>query len=722
VSQFSDERASELRQLFFESAQELLQSLNEGALKLEKQPGDGEAVRGIRRVVHTLKGDAAACGFRELSELAHDLEDALALETASSHVALAEMAFIAADTFASMLSAYRNKKSLPSTEILRRMVKDLAGSAGSVKRRKKVTAGETTAQVTWTEYEKLAVENAFSQGKRVYHITARIDPQCVMPIAARQLLLNAVAGVGEVLGARPDAVSPAERKRLELLLASDALAEEVTAKCHIPTVIGQVKVVPLKGGAKPARKAALRPKPEETIEVPVRPAENQAATPVSAPENDDGEKTQFGAAVADNILRVDAERIDNVLNLVGELIIGKSMLQQALHEFARHHPKDAMRNRFADAMAFQSRVLNDLQHSVMKIRMVPVEQLFRRFPRMVRDVARQCGKEVELVISGQDTDLDKSILDAIAEPLTHLVRNAVSHGIEGAAERKRRGKTSRGSLRLNAYHQGNQVIVEVSDDGSGIDAQKVKAKALEQGLVTPEEAARMSETETLGFIFRPGFSTAEEITEVSGRGVGLDVVQAVLHRLKGRVEIDTHAGQGTTFRLKLPLTLAIIKALLFRVEQRLYAISLNTVAEITRARESDLHRVDNHEVLQIRNQVLPLVRLGRAPANQDEHAAGKIFVLVIAIGERKLGLIVDALEGEEELVIKALDDQSVATDLVSGASILGDGRVVLILNITAISERYGKSRPSEAGAVASGLLLSHEERGRTAQGSTEVRP
>lgn len=717
MSQSSDERGAELRQLFFESAQELLQSLNEEALKLEKHPGDGEAVRSIRRVVHTLKGDAAACGFRELSELAHELEDALALETASSHRALAEVAFSAADTFGGMLSAYRNKKSVPSAETLRRMVKELAGSAGSGKRRRKVA--ENTGQAVWTEYEKLAVENALSQGKRVYQITARIDPQCLMPIAARQLLLNALATLGEVLGVRPDAASPAERKSLDLLLASDAPAEQVTARCQIPTVIAQVKVAPLQGGAKPAQRTALLREREETA-AQVRPAGKEAATAASAAENDGSETVQAGTAAVDSILRVDAERIDNVLNLVGELIIGKSMLQQALNEFGRHHPKEALRGRFTDAMAFQARVLNDLQRSVMKIRMVPVEQLFRRFPRMVRDVARQCGKEVELVINGQDTDLDKSILDAIAEPLTHLARNAVSHGIEDPSERKRHGKAERGSLRLNAYHQGNQVIVEVSDDGRGIDAEKVKAKAIEQGLLTREEAARMSETEALEFIFRPGFSTAVEITEISGRGVGMDIVQSVLQRLKGRVEIDTHAGQGTTFRLKLPLTLAIIKALLFRVEQRLYAISLNTVAEIARANESDLHRVDNYEVVQIRNQILPLVRLGRAPTTGDGHAAGKIFVLVMAIGERRLGLIVDALEGEEELVIKALDDQSVATDLVSGASILGDGRVVLILNITAISERYAKSRPGEAGRVASGLLLSHGERTGMPQGSTEA--
>ena len=308
-------------------------------------------------------------------------------------------------------------------------------------------------------------------------------------------------------------------------------------------------------------------KPAATVQkaVEVVPVEVAAAEPditASAAEVESALKPHAQAqASADTILRVDADRIDNVLNLVGELIIGKSMLQQGFNEFSRRYPKDALRNRLSDAMAFQARVLNDLQRSVMKIRMVPVEQLFRRFPRMVRDVAKQCGRQVELTLSGQDTDLDKSLLDSIAEPLTHLVRNAVSHGIESPEDRVKNGKPAQGKLHLNAYHQGNQVIIEVTDDGRGIDAQKVKAKAVQQGLISSTEAGNLSEAQVFDLVFRPGFSTADQITEVAGRGVGLDVVQSVLQRLKGSVEIETRAGQGATFRLKLPLTLAIIKAL-----------------------------------------------------------------------------------------------------------------------------------------------------------------
>src|SRR5437870_8926967 len=550
-----------MRELFFETSQELLQSLNDEALKLEKQPGDVEIVRSIRRIVHTLKGDAAACGFRELSNAAHELEDALALQSACTHSSLAEVAFTAADTFGEMIAAYRRKSKAPSGERLRKIVRAL-GQNPKAKKSSKRVGTTTSGAVTWNEYEHVAAQNAANYGRNVYHVTATVDPHCAMPIAARQLTLNALNGAGEVLAARPEGIISGPVRQFDFLIATLKSAEQLIAICRIPTIIAQANAE-LVQAARHKADTLLR-EPEALPGHPLAEVQDpsRAQSKLDSPEEDEGASKPHPA---ENVLRVDAERIDNVLNLVGELIIGKSMLQQAFSELAKHFPKEAMRGRFGDAMAFQSRVLSDLQRSVMKIRMVPVEQLFRRFPRIVRDVAKQCGKEVELVISGQDTDLDKSLLDAIAEPLTHLVRNAISHGIEATGERGLSGKLAHGTVRLDAYHNGNQVIVEVSDDGRGIDAQKVRAKALEQGLLTAEEAGRMSEADILEFVFRPGVTTAEEITEVSGRGVGLDVVQAVLHRLKGTVEIATRAGKGTTFRLKLPLTLAIIKALLFRV-------------------------------------------------------------------------------------------------------------------------------------------------------------
>jgi two-component system chemotaxis sensor kinase CheA len=702
----TDERGQELRELFFETSQELLQALNDEALKLEKKPGDEEIVRSIRRTVHTLKGDSAACGLRELSELAHQFEDALSMEGSATQAAVAEIAFAAADLFAEMIAAYRKGSKPPSTKKLGKRIEELTSSPTAKKSRgrKKVKAAVKTA-VEWTEYEKLAMTQAQASGQDVLHVVVKMDPHCAMPIAGRQLIQNAVASMGPVLAVRPDAKSTAAARQVEFVLASVQTAEQIIAKCKIPTIADDVSVELLLQGAAPGAQVPVTAPLAALEEIPSQEQLTEEAAPSATPS------AEATVSAVENILRVDAGRIDSVLNLVGELIIGKSMLQQALSEFSKRYPKELLRGKFADAMAFQARVLNDLQRSVMKIRMVPVDQLFRRFPRMVRDVSRQCGRDVELDISGQDTDLDKGILDAIAEPLTHLVRNAISHGIESPEERIKLGKPPQGRVRLNAYHQGNQVVVEVSDDGRGIDVQKIRTKAIELALATAAEAAQMSEAEALNLIFRPGFSTAEQVTEVSGRGVGMDVVQSVLHRLKASVSLETRLGQGTTFRLKLPLTLAIIKALLFWVEQRLYAIPLNAVLEIARTFETEVHQVDNYEVLQLRNQVLPLLRLGR-PAAGDRKS--KLFVLVITVAERKYGLIVDALEGEEELVIKALDDQTFSTDLVSGASILGDGRVVLILNLPAVVEHVARLRPQEMGQANSGLLLTETDRMRLA--------
>jgi two-component system chemotaxis sensor kinase CheA len=717
-----DERGAELRELFFETSLELLQALNEEALKLEKKPGDEEIVRGIRRTVHTLKGDSAACGLRELSELAHQFEDALSLEETATQAAVAEIAFTAADVFTAMIAAYRKGSKLPGTASLRKKIQELTSApAGKKTRRKKtVKAAPAPERDSWTEYEKVAVAKAQAGGLAVYHVVVKIDPHCAMPIAGRQLIQNAIGGLGQILAVRPDAKSPAATKQVEFVLASEASVESIAAKGRVPTIAEEVTVELMHAANPAAKKSAADVEPTETraeagtTSGNESDSENAAATETSnSPAEATAPETSPTYTALENILRVEAGRIDNVLNLVGELIIGKSMLQQALSEFSKRYPKELLRGKFADAMGFQARVLNDLQRSVMKIRMVPVEQLFRRFPRLVRDVARQCDREVELVLSGQETDLDKGILDAIAEPLTHLVRNAVSHGIESPEERIRLGKPARGMVRLNAYHQGNQVIVEVSDDGRGIDAQKIRAKAVQLGMTTAGDAGRLSEAEAVQFIFKPGFSTAEQVTEVSGRGVGMDVVQSVLQRLKATISVETHPGQGATFRLKLPLTLAIIKALLFWVEQRLYAVPLNAVVEIARTTESEVHQVENYEVLQLRNQVLPVVRLGRAMADTD-HGGRKLFVLVITVAEKKFGLIVDALEGEEELVIKALDDQTFSTDLVAGASILGDGRVVLILNLPAVVEQFARTRPTQAGTPNSGLLLTHTDRARLA--------
>jgi two-component system chemotaxis sensor kinase CheA len=690
LSFFSEERSSELKDLFFETSAELLQTLNEEGLKLEQRPSDPEIVREVRRTVHTLKGDSAACGFEELSTLAHELEDVLTPEVAgSSKGKLAEIVLHAADLFSAMLAAYRGETPQPSPAAVREQIRQLV----AVPEPKHIVPYKLSGHFAWSEYENMAIEQALQRGKPVYNIALAVDPNCPMKAAALQLVRNVLLHIGEILAVFPDSgVAPEQIDVIEIAIASSQPAESFEKQCRIPSIISNVLVEPHARNAG-VRASGATPGLDDSSDMLGLGDSHANETAESAPQA----PSQASAAAK---LRVDAERIDDVLNLVGELVIGKSMLMQTIDEFEKRFSKDPLRTKFSDAMAFQVRVLNDLQKSVMKIRMVPVEQLFRRFPRIVRDVAKACGKDVILQISGEETDLDKSILDMLAEPLSHLVRNSVDHGIESSEERVSAGKSAQGTIRLNAYHQGNQIIIECSDDGRGIDRYKLVSRAVEKRLLTQEEAEHLSDAEALHLVFHPGLSTADQITAISGRGVGMDVVSNVLQQLKGTISIESKPGLETTFLLKVPLTLAIIKALMFRVSDRVYAIPLASVLEIARASESDIHRVDQREVMQLRDQVLTLVRMGRLAKRGPLPVSSKIFVVVVALGDRRFGLIVDRLIGEEELVIKTLDDNLAATELVSGASILGDGSVVLILNLSAVVAKLGRARALKEAVIA----------------------
>ena len=691
---FPDERAAELRDLFFESAAEILQAMNEAGLALEERPADKESLRSVRRAVHTLKGDSAACGFRELSELAHELEDVLTPELAQRHAGLIpEVVLAAADTFHEMLAAYRDNLQPPAGGALREHIQRLLTKPLA---QPKKTARE--AKFEWTEYERLMIAEAFRRGERVYQIGIHLDPESLLPAAAFELARKALEGAGKILALHPE--KPAEIEQagvIEAALSTANSADWIRKRCHVPSVVARISVQEVE---------EQQTKPRDLLDILLESEAAAVSAGISAVEHEsasahagDSHGTAAGTAhAAENTLRVDATRIETVMNLVGELIIGKSMLQRTINEFERSHSKDPLRGKFSDALAFQSRVLGELQKSVMKIRMVPVDQLFRRFPRIVRDVAKQQNKDIALELSGQNTDLDKGILDALAEPLAHLVRNAADHGIETAAERRSAGKPARGTIHLDSYHEGDQVVIEVSDDGRGLDRRKIVERTIERGILTAEEAARLSEFEVLHLIFTPGLSTADHVTEISGRGVGLDVVQAALSNLKGAIELESDPGKGTKFRLMVPLTLASIQALLFRVGRRLYAVPITSVVEITRIADEEIHRVDEHEVFQLREQVLTLVRLERLESKSPTARTKRVFVIVIGAGNRKFGLVVDSLMGEEELVIKALEDRLVTSPLVSGASILGDGTVVLILNVPAVISHL--SRIPAVGATA----------------------
>jgi two-component system chemotaxis sensor kinase CheA len=706
VSFFSEERANELRAIFFESAQELLQALNEEGLRLEKAPADAEIVRDIRRTVHTLKGDSAACGYRELSEVAHAMEDVLTPEIAGqSGAALAELVLSAADVFEAFLSAYMSGAQPPSGDALRAMMQRVihAGNPG----------GPTlpVPLFEWNEYEHLVIAKTTEPACGVMNVGLVIDPKCAMPGAAVQVIWRVLRESGTVLVARPEIGCTESTAMVEAVLATEQSAEYLRRKCHVPGIVSTVYVEPYRPAALKTVESVVTAAVDQSdgkfssaVLEGVEPEAEQTAPSLAEPKLEQS-KAERSLPATENLLRIDAGRIDTVLDLVGELVIARSTLQQVLVDYTKKFGKDPVRARFADALAKQSQVMYKLQRSVMKIRMVPVEQLFRRFPRLVRDLAKSGNKDVQLILQGENTDLDKSILDALAEPLTHLVRNAVDHGIEDPETRQQAGKPAQGTIRLDAYHQGNQIVIEISDDGAGIDQAGVVAKAVQKGVISPEQAAQLTEPDAVNLIFEPNLSTAAEVTEISGRGVGMDIVNAVINRLKGSISIRTERGVGTTFKLRLPLTLAIIKALLFHTANRLYAVPLGTVLEITRAFAGDIHVVEGREVLRIREEAIPLIRIGdllgqhaREPHlmvdTTPAKTRGKCFVVVVSVAERKFGLVVEKLVGEEELVIKALEDNLVATDLVGGASVLGDGRVVLILNLAAVVDRLRRKQIS----------------------------
>jgi two-component system chemotaxis sensor kinase CheA len=692
VNFFSDERAAELRELFFESAQDLLQELNEAGILLETNPDDSDALARVRRAMHTLKGDAAACGFRQLSELAHDIEDLLtpALVTERGEV-VAEIVLSAADSFHAMLGAHRGNLQPPDITELRAHIRSLAQSPKSVSEHQ-----PQHSRHQWTGKDKQRISEALREKTPVYQLTLGIDPALQMPAAALQLVRAAFEKCGAVLAQSPVSGTPLETlPAVHAALASSLPPESITARCRVPSIVADISIEPLK---------LSEDEPRDALQVLLE-AETAAESISSAPASENGHAeasseaaqgaspvTGGGLGSTEAWLRVEAGRIDAVMNLIGELIIGKSMLHRAINEFDQRFPKDALHNRLGDVLSFQSRVLGELQKSVMKIRMVPVEQLFRRLPRIVRDVAKIRKKEIAIEMAGQNTDLDKSVLDALAEPMAHLVRNAADHGIETPEERLVHGKSARGTIHLDAYHQGNQVVIEVSDDGRGVNHEKLLKKALECGIISQEETKSISHEEILKLIFHPGLTTAEEVTEISGRGVGMDVVKTVMDRLKGRVVVESEPGRGTTFQLIAPLTLASIQALMFRVEKQHYAVPLDSVIEISRATDNEIHKIDGHEVIRLRDQVLSVVRLDQLIACAPSLQKSRHFVVTIGAGSHRFGLIVDGLVGEEELVIKAFEDRLVASELVSGASILGDGTVVLILNVPAVVAHLSQKR------------------------------
>jgi two-component system chemotaxis sensor kinase CheA len=597
-----------------------------------------------------------------------------------------------------MLGSYRGNLQPPDITELKAHIRKLVEHPES-----SPTAQPVHSRPSWTTKEKNRIADALRANETVYQITQHIDPSTQMPAAALQLIHSVLEQCGTLMAQSPASGAPIQNlTAVQAALASSRPADWIRTRCNIPGIVSSLSMDALK---------VTGDEPRDALQILLEAETAAESSLITSIDNGHAETPGEDAAGSPGVsggilgsseawLRVETGRIDTVMNLIGELIIGKSMLHRAIAEFDQKFPKDSLRNRLGDALSFQSRVLGELQKSVMKIRMVPVEQLFRRLPRIVRDVAKVRKKEIAVEMAGQNTDLDKSVLDTLAEPLAHLVRNAADHGIETPEDRLAQGKSARGTIRLDAYHHGNQVVIEISDDGRGIGHEKLLRKAIQSGLVSEKDARGLSRDEILNLIFQPGLTTADEVSEISGRGVGMDVVKNVMERLKGKVIVESDPGRGTTFQLVVPLTLASIQALMFRVDKQHYAVPLDSVLEIARTNDSEIHEIDGREVLRLRDQVLSVVRLDQLIVGVGPAAPRKTrhFVVTIGAGSRKFGLIVDGLIGEEELVMKAFEDRLVASDLVSGASILGDGTVVLILNVPSVVSHLTRKHVLEVSA------------------------
>lgn len=655
---------SELLEVFFEEADEQLQHLDEGILSLERNPEDLGLVKEIFRAAHTLKGSSATMGFGQIADLTHTMENLLDKVRSGDQPATPEVIdalLRAVDILKELVEQSRTGSPavIPMDEAIEAL-KSVGGSAAM-------------AASSPQKEDAASTPDAIPDG--CLRINATISKECVMPSVRGYMILNALAGKGEVMASRP------REDRLEDLQPDGVLSLDFKPSAPKDEIQSALKALC------EIEVSILDPSAEKTPK--------QDAKPVQTPAPQRAETETSGHTM--QTVRVGVDRLDTLMNLVGELVIDRTRICQIESLMSSRYEGEPLVTGLTEASVHIGRVINELQEQIMRIRMLPVDQVFNRFPRLVRDVSQKAGKKVNFVISGQDTELDRSILEDIVDPITHLLRNAVDHGLESPEQRAAAGKPETGTIRLVAKQEENRIVIEVEDDGHGISADKVKHAAVAKGAISADAAERLSERDALQLIFGAGVSTAEKVTDVSGRGVGMDVVKSNIERLSGAVEIHTEVGLGTRISLHLPLTLAIVQALITKVENRVFAIPLTSVVETSRCRTSEISTVEGHPVLQFRGKVLPIVNLSSVfpSQHQSDGASGDETVLVVVrTGGQLIGIAVDTLIGEQEVVIKSLGSYFGQVAGISGAALMGDGGIALIIDVAglpAILER-GKSK------------------------------
>lgn len=687
---------SQYLEIFIDETKEHLQTLNDQVLIMEQDPENIDTVNEIFRAAHSLKGMAGTMGFKRMQRLTHDMENVFSeirngkMSVTPDIVDIVFKCLDALEGYLANIQETADEGTEDNEEIIELLNAALNGSAKTEEPAPAATAPAPTEaapqaetgdkrkflQLPIADFEANAMKEALEKGLNVYGVTVYIQETCILKAARAFLVFKGVEAIGEIIKSEPSVQDIEDEKfdfDFSMFIISDKPIEQVQK------TIGNVSEI---------KEVVLEPFTPETIKEHEVPETAPATTAEAAVTTEEKKEAPQSAAadkkkpdakkkpVVNRSVRVDIEKLDDLMNLVSELIIAKNGLVSA-----SENEEGSQSQQFNEQIEYLERITTNLHESVMKVRMVPIESVVNRFPRMIRDLSKKLNKEMELIMTGEETELDRTVIDEIGDPLMHMLRNAADHGLEPTLDRIKKGKPQVGTVRLNAYQDGNNVTIEVSDDGAGVDVEKVKASAIRKGTITEEQAEMMSDKEVIDLLFQPAFSTSEKVSDISGRGVGLDVVKSKIEGLGGDVEVHSVLGEGTTFTVRLPLTLAIIQALMVEVRDEKYAIPLNSIVTVEDIPATDIKLIQNKEVINLRGTVIPLVRLDQIldmePREEDPES---MVVVIVKKGDKQAGLVIDNLIGQQEIVIKPLGKYIYIHKMFSGATILGDGEVALILD------------------------------------------
>ena len=670
---------------FLDEAGDNLKHLDDLTLVIEKDPGNSEAIAEIFRSAHTLKGMSATMGFDRMASLTHAMEDMLDAVRKGEYSLNAgdiDLLFRSLDTLQSMVDAIRAAGSDASvdTEDLVRAIRSSTTNRGVAE----PSEAESVLNEELSGQEQKWVSEAAAMGFGVFEASVTLSSDCLLKAARAYMVVSRLDEMGDIIKTVPpvEALENEEFAHDFLVYVSthhkgEELKDVVNRVSEVASV--EIRELSASPSEETSPEAALEPVAQELS--PPAPVHEERTLSSKTPPAAPPQKKTEAAKKQSQTVRVDIGRLDKLMNLVGELVIGRARIERLVQE--------AHLREFDDPLSQLGRISGDIQELVTKLRMVPVSFIFERFPRLVRDLSKTLGKEIELVMEGQETELDRTVIDEIGEPMVHIIRNSIDHGIEKTEDRKKAGKPSKGTIKISAYQEGSGVIIEVTDDGKGIDAAKVRAKALANGVITEDESAAMSDEEVVHLIFLPGFSMAEKITDVSGRGVGMDAVKTKVESLGGQFDISTELGVGTRVFVRLPLTLAIVLALLIKVGDETYALPLENVEETILVKKENVKTVHGTPATLLRGEVLTLCDLSKMlhTPRASEEESEEYPVVVVRTGKTRVGFIVDELIGQQDIVIKSLGRFLSKIKGIAGATILGDGNVALILDVAGLHGR-----------------------------------